>query len=161
MREISCCICLGDYNSPIILNSGITVCYTCSYEINCCPLTRINLTTKITNGIIDKFFRYPLPFNMNTLMKSSNKIEYMNQYDEIKIDDTIENNDFIMNNDEFKVLIDKCINLDYISYNERRCIMHYICEWGDNRYTSTFNEKRRCKFKSCRPIWRAANSLCM
>jgi hypothetical protein len=73
MGELRCCICLGEYVWPTILNSGITICYECGYILDQCPLTRIDITAEIANNFIGKFFNALPIFNMENLVNSQDR----------------------------------------------------------------------------------------
>lgn len=117
---LHCCICLDDIALPIILNSGITICKHCADAIRFCPLLRTKITIRNSNEFVDKFIRiYSIPissctFNVSRLLNSSDRIEYMNKYDEIVLTnprDLFGNFRCMLNIDEFKAFADKCINL--------------------------------------------------
>ena len=137
-----CCVCLGECDPPIIVNSGITLCFQCVCELKYCPTTHIGIITYLPNKFAAGFFQYLLslplpllvvqpPFSIEKLLESSDKIAYMNQYDEIELYDPedlfdYDYNMFLLNIDEYKVFASKCINLD-----EHNDIIHYAC-WGNN-----------------------------
>jgi ankyrin repeat protein len=128
-----CCVCFGEYMTPVIINSGITICDNCVRTY--CPLTRIEITTKILNIFAIKFFQYTPPlapsFTLNKLMKSSDKIAYIIEFDEIELDDPKNlidaNGKFILNVTEFKIFASKCINLLYAN-DYGKNLLHYACD---------------------------------
>ena len=62
----NCCVCLGDYGSPI-----------CMRKSQHCPRTRIKITTKIPNNFVEKFFRGPTTPNVdNELIPIRYVVEY-------------------------------------------------------------------------------------
>ena len=70
-------------------------------------------------------------FSMETLLKASNKIAYMDRFSEITLYDPsslIENKKFLLNIDEFKVFASKCINLDCVGGGYERQLIHKLCE---------------------------------
>jgi Ankyrin repeats (3 copies) len=130
-----CCICLGDIQSPVILNSGATLCGQCIYNVRRCPSNYIEITAKLPNKFATEFFRYPpVPpiFSMEKLLKSPDKIAYMNQFDEIELGNPMNliNNrgGFVLNIDEFKVFASKCIDLNRTNYDE---LFGYACIYGN------------------------------
>lgn len=61
---LHCGVCLGEYVSPFIINSGISFCCECLLMIwHRCPETHIKITNEIRNDFITKFFRYQLAAN--------------------------------------------------------------------------------------------------
>ena len=134
MEEFKCCVCLGNYNSPVILNSGITICTNCADRVSKCPETNIELSAEIPNGFVTGFFRYPpVPrtlFTIKKLLKSSDKIAYMNQFDKIKLNNPRElfGNGLMCLLDiyEFKIFVGKCTDLD-CSDNDGNKLFHYMC----------------------------------
>lgn len=80
------------------------------------------------------------------ISQSKVKIEYMNRYDTIELDEpsklfeyTMSSKKFkifenirpLLNDDEFEIFIDKCIDINRIDKNEERCLIHYVCSMGD------------------------------
>lgn len=115
----SCCVCFG---KPVIINSGITICDNCVCD-------HYPLTAKVINNFVMDFFQYPPPvFTIEKLLKSFNKIAYMNQFDKIELDNPhkLFNEKCILNIDEFKVFVSKCINLDCDDIECNRLI-HIAC----------------------------------
>ena len=160
-----CCICLGDIQSPVILNSGISLCGQCVHKLHRCPSNYIEITSKFPNKFIAEFFRYPpLPpiFSMKKLLKSPDKIAYMNQFDKIELYDPEDLFDynydkFLLNIDEFKVFASKCINLNYEE------MIHYACIGCDLDIVKYLVEEHsvdiNCTKDGWYPIHVAFNSL--
>ena len=69
MEEFECCIWFGELYSPIILNSGTILC---ADKVSKCPETNIEIQQK---------------FTIKKLLKPSDRITYMNQFDKIELDD--------------------------------------------------------------------------
>ena len=88
-----CYVCLGDYISPVIINTGETICCSCMRDR--CPSSSTVVTNRLFNDFAAKFLRGPQlspipslnapPFNMKNMLNSSDKIAYMNQYHKIEI----------------------------------------------------------------------------
>lgn len=131
----NCIICFGESPSFVILNSGLTLCRDCVDKIMVCPLTKFKITTNVPNTFAINFFRIQPQFKVEDLLKSSDKIKYMNQFNEIELNDigfliNDDDDSFILNNDEFKVFVDKCVNLECTDEYEKR-IIHYVCACGN------------------------------
>ena len=109
-----CCVCLGELYQPITLNSGITICRHCVCKLrNRCPTTYINVSTKVYNNFLEKFFRFPLPFKLRELLKSSDRIAYINQFDTMELDSSRDlGKILLLKKDEFNLFVSKCINLN-------------------------------------------------
>lgn len=77
----NCCVCLNDYASPIIINSGTTICTICMRRLQGdCPKTRIKITTKISNNFVEKFFRNPPPPHEEEINNELSPIRYVIDY---------------------------------------------------------------------------------
>ena len=135
MEEFKCCVCLGDYSSPVILNSGITLCSPCKRDHQC-PITRSAISFALPNGFVADAFRYPPPlpplppFSLEKLFESPDRIEYINQFgqiDAIIYDDILKFE--LLSIFEFKAIVDRCINLEYVDPYDMRMI-HYVCIYG-------------------------------
>jgi ankyrin repeat protein len=155
MNEKHHCVYSGSFTPPIILNTGETICGICARQPRQ-PFSQI----KMVNEFMSKYLRL---FSVNDLLKSLDKIAYMEQYAEIELDDPeklIKNRKFSLNFDEFKVFVDKCVNLECTSEYNRRLI-HIICELGDINmllYLASKNVELDCadKFNN-RPLHSACN----
>lgn len=126
MNEKHNCACLSNFTPPIILDNGETICDKCAQR----PRQPFN-QIKIVNEFMSRYLRL---FSINDLLKSSNRIAYMEQYAEIELDDPeklIRNKKFSLNFDEFKVFVDKCVNLECMAGEYKRRLIHIICELGD------------------------------
>lgn len=125
----SCCVCLGNILLPVILNSGTSVCHDCVDKISYCPTIHIIVSIKLLNTFAMKFFQYPPVFSISDLLESPDKIAYMNKFDEINLGDPtdlIEDGEFLLNMDEFKIFASKCINLNGTD-RYRRQLIHWLC----------------------------------
>ena len=129
-----CCICLDERYHTLIINSGLSICRDCLNNDNVkyyCPTTRIKITVKIPNDFTMRFFRLPPLFSIKDLSKSHDKIAYMDQFDEIDIDnfsELIGNGEILLNVIELKIFVSKCINLNYIDPFHREMLMKYACD---------------------------------
>jgi hypothetical protein len=131
-----CCVCLEECIT-LIINSGWPVCNTCLHKLGRrCPSTRMEITIKLPNDFAREFYQYLQPppvFDMEDLLKSSDKIAYMNQFDKFEIYRPgllIKNNKCVLDLDEFKIFAKKCINLDCSNvYGER--LIHRM-SWINN-----------------------------
>jgi ankyrin repeat protein len=131
--ELCCCCCLNDYDSPVILNSGESLCEVCAKKLSTCPTTRFQIIAKIPNGIVKKFLQIPGNFTIADLMDSINKIAYMNQYDTIELHNSsmlIKDGKFLLNSYEFMIFINKCTNIECVNSSNQRRLIHYVCKYG-------------------------------
>ena len=135
---LHCCVCLGDYASPVIINTGETLCYSCMRDT--CPTTCNIITNRLFNNFSVKFFRSPQlsplplltapPFDMGKMLISADRIAYMNQYDKIELNDRhsmVMNCEFLLSVDEFKVFASKCININYTNPHTGNQLIHDAC----------------------------------
>ena len=149
--DYHCCVCFGDDNPHNIINSGTTLCSGCIRDF--CPTTRIKITTIIPNNFTTNFFRMPQRFNIKKMLQLSDKIAYMNQFDEIELDDPndlINYRKFLLNINEFKVFASKCINL-HRTVVRGKCLFHHACSVNDLEMVKCLVEKGadvNCKFST-------------
>jgi ankyrin repeat protein len=136
MDAIRCCICLGDYIFPKILNSGTTACGQCMKKITRCPESLVEISAIYDNAFMMQFLHilYYESFSMEKLLSSSNRIAYLRRFNKIEnkeirklLDLPIEA--FSLELEEFKLIIDKCIDVECTNSNGLR-IIHLICTTG-------------------------------
>lgn len=148
-----CCVCFGEYTPPVIINSGITLCDNCVHIF--CPSTHIEISIKLLNNFAMKFFQYSPPlaplaplapsFTLNKLLKSSDKIGLMLEFDKIELDDPKNlidvNGKFILTTTEFKVFADRCHNLNCTNEYGKQ-IIHYACDANELGIVKYLVEKK-------------------
>lgn len=111
--EKYCPICFDDFIFPTILNDGATFCFNCAY--------RININAKLRNTIVENYFQFDSPsvepFALENLIRASNRIEYLNQYESVLLNNfqiLYSGRKLMISDDEFKLLVDKCDNLECV-----------------------------------------------
>ena len=124
--EKYCSICIGDFIFPTILSDGSTFCFNCAY--------RIETNIKLRNTMVEKYFRFDSPsvepFALEKLISSSNRIKYLSQYESISFNNfqiLYTDRKLMISDDEFKLLVDKCDNLECVYHSVP--FFSYVCSF--------------------------------